>query len=253
MASLAKAYGIRIPIVIRRGRRLSSRYGIFATMVVSVSSRRRSALAAAVAVALALGALSTAAPGSGGSPAAISSHPCGGHERWDVKVLIDAGAEDVNYTPTRISVDRLRDMPRPASVGRGAPRVPVSESPVEFQTYRVTRVFLVEAKREPDKDIHLVIRDRHRSHTMIVEFPDPACPDASRSLKVAEMRSARDAFVAACGRPSASRFTELRGRATIVGVGFFDLVHGTPQRGRAPNNIELHPVLGFSSSDCQRV
>jgi hypothetical protein len=32
-------------------------------------------------------------------------------------------------------------------------------------------------------------------------------------------------------------------RGSIVGVGFFDVIHG--QRGVAPNGIELHPVLGI--------
>jgi hypothetical protein len=30
---------------------------------------------------------------------------------------------------------------------------------------------------------------------------------------------------------------------TVVGVGFFDFIHG--QTGVAPNGIELHPVLGM--------
>jgi hypothetical protein len=44
----------------------------------------------------------------------------------------------------------------------------------------------------------------------------------------------------------------LSGIATIEGVGFFDLPHSTPQVGVSPNNIELHPLLKFTSSDCQR-
>jgi hypothetical protein len=38
----------------------------------------------------------------------------------------------------------------------------------------------------------------------------------------------------------------------VTGVGFFDVKHGTPQTGVAPNNIELHPVLKLSGIDCQR-
>jgi hypothetical protein len=37
---------------------------------------------------------------------------------------------------------------------------------------------------------------------------------------------------------------------TFVGVGFFDLKHGTPQRGRAPQDFELHPVLSFTRGRC---
>ena len=32
-------------------------------------------------------------------------------------------------------------------------------------------------------------------------------------------------------------------RARVVGVAFFDFLHG--QTGVAPNGIELHPILGF--------
>jgi hypothetical protein len=125
--------------------------------------------------------------------------------------------------------------------------------PEEFTTYQLRNVYLVEAKTEPDDDdLHLVIRDRHPSHTMIVEFPDPSCPDTAGSDKVVEMSAARDAFVSACGMPSRSRFVAFEGRATIDGVGFFDVKHaGQGQNGHAPNNIELHPVLRFQSSDCR--
>ena len=30
------------------------------------------------------------------------------------------------------------------------------------------------------------------------------------------------------------------------GIGFFDVDHGTEQDGKAPNNLELHPVIGMS-------
>jgi len=36
----------------------------------------------------------------------------------------------------------------------------------------------------------------------------------------------------------------MSGLAQIIGVGFFDTLHG--QNGVAPNGVELHPVLDFS-------
>jgi hypothetical protein len=62
------------------------------------------------------------------------------------------------------------------------------------------------------------------------------------------MASARTALIAACGQASSSRFTKLSGRATVTGVGFFDIPHG--QTGIAPNAIDLQPVLKFSPSSC---
>jgi hypothetical protein len=36
--------------------------------------------------------------------------------------------------------------------------------------------------------------------------------------------------------------------ATVRGVGFFDLVHGSDLHGVAANEVELHPVLAFQGS-----
>lgn len=175
------------------------------------------------------------------------SHPCGGHERWTVKVLTDLDASQVKFRPRRKTIDQLRTLARPRSIGRGSSRT----GPVEFRTYRV-RARLDEAKLEEDEDVHLVIHDEHPEHTMIVEFPDPNCPDAAASFKRAAMERARSAFIAKCGLPSRARFTLLWGEATITGVGFWDLKHATPQRGRAPSDIELHPVLSFTRASCER-
>ncbi len=65
------------------------------------------------------------------------------------------------------------------------------------------------------------------------------------------MRDARNAFIDCEGlMPSADKpFKSLTGTATINGVGFFDRPHAT---GHAPQGIELHPVLAFSSTDCPK-
>lgn len=81
---------------------------------------------------------------------------------------------------------------------------------VETTTYKL-QLTLVEARLVPDKDLHLVIRDQHLRHTMIVELPDVACQPAARSTKKAVMGEAREARLAACGRiPTA--FVHLQGR-----------------------------------------
>jgi hypothetical protein len=110
------------------------------------------------------------------------------------------------------------------------------------------RARLVSAKLEEDDDIHLVIKGVTTSGTMIVEFPTVACSSNATAGAKTRMKNARNAFVAACGTPSASSFTQLSGKATIRGIGFFDFKHG--QTGVAPNGIELHPVLKFSNATC---
>jgi len=77
---------------------------------------------------------------------------------------------------------------------------------------------------------------------MIVEFVDVGCTKAGQSSQREAMLSARQAFVAICGKPSSS-FKSCSARVEITGVGFFDFLHG--QTGVAPNGIELHPVLAI--------
>src|SRR3954451_16868585 len=172
-----------------------------------------------------------------------------GEERWPVKTLSDPKVGDVDFTPHATSVGRLRNKPDPHT----KPSTPRLDG-VETTTYQV-KARLIEFKREDDKDIHLVIGvPSSPSKTMIVEFPDTTCNGASSSPKKAQMASARSALTNACGQapgPS-SDFANLQGTATVTGVGFFDVKHGTPQTGVAPNNIELHPVLKLSGIDCQR-
>jgi hypothetical protein len=72
---------------------------------------------------------------------------------------------------------------------------------------------------------------------------------ASNATAKTRMKKARNAFGDACRVPGSSHFTKLEGRATILGVGFFDFLHG--QTGVAPNGIELHPVLRFMKATCE--
>jgi hypothetical protein len=180
---------------------------------------------------------------------ASASSRCGGVELWAVKTLTDVDAASVTYSPKAHTIGWLRDRIKPKPL----PSVRVHTKPeVEFQVFRLSRVYLVESGREEDRDIHLVIRDQDPSHTMIVEFPDTTCPVAASSAHAAQMLAARRSFVKSChGLPPKGDFEQLSGRATITGVGFFDKKHSRPQRGVAPNQIELHPVLSFTSSDCE--
>jgi hypothetical protein len=147
----------------------------------------------------------------------------------------------VNYKPHDSSIGRLRKKPHP-HVGPNTKRI----EGVETTNYRVG-ARLVEMKLEDDRNIHLVVAvPSAPSKAMIVEFPDTTCNGARSSPKKAKMARARSAIIAACGQPSSSRVTKLSGRATVTGAGFFDIPHG--QTGIAPNAIELHPVLKFSSA-----
>ena len=167
-----------------------------------------------------------------------------GIERWSVKTLADPAGRTLTLSPKATTIRALRRATVPGYLGLRRSRG------VERTTFRV-QAKLVEMKLEADSDIHLVIADPTRTGaTMIAEFPLATCTAGATPRARLRMRGARNALVAACGSPSGS-FRRLSGTATVSGVGFFDQIHG--QTGVAPNGIELHPVLTFTSANCQRV
>ncbi len=169
-------------------------------------------------------------------PIRTSPTRCGVHcgtERWQVKTLSDPDADRVELTPVATTVESLTALPRPGylpSYGRSG------------QTE--TTVFCVEGwlagfTTEADFDIHVVVAGlEDTSATMIVEIPDARCSGACASGFAELYARARQALE---NRLDTLATDTLRVR--IMGVGFFDRPHG--QYGAAPNNIELHPVLGI--------
>jgi len=83
---------------------------------------------------------------------------------------------------------------------------------------------------------------------MVVKFPFKDCVAAAPLLKK-RMVAARKAFISKCksGTPR-TQFHDLSGTATITGVGFYDRPHAS---GASQYGVELHPVLRFSSSNCE--
>jgi hypothetical protein len=182
--------------------------------------------------------------GGGGGGTGGGGARCG-EERWAVKTLSDNREKRVRYKPRNISVAAMRKKKPPVDIGSDTKRI----TGVETKTWRV-QAQLVEEKREEDRDIHLVIAvPGSPSKTMITEFPDPSCNGVKSSPKKAQMASARNALINACGAAPSSSFKHLQGTATIVGVGFFDIIHG--QTGVAPHGVELHPVIKFANASCQ--
>jgi hypothetical protein len=178
----------------------------------------------------------------------LSKQVACGNERWDVKTLKDAAASGIDFGNVKAStVTKLGQI-------HSSTHTP-ARRPEERQVYRV-KVILdslpgkkLGYKIEPnDSDIHLAVRDA-AGKTMIAEFPDPGCTSGAQQRF--SMKTARDALVAACGKPAKGTFTELHGTATITGVLFFDFFHH--QRGVSlPNVVELHPVLSFTRASCHR-
>jgi hypothetical protein len=153
-----------------------------------------------------------------------------------VKTLTDADSSRVNSHQKKTTVAWLISQDPPDDLPENN-RV----APIETQTYRV-EAQLVGFKGEKDRDFHIVIADTEDAEsTMIVEIPNAECSGVCSSPALEDIKKARQNFVDHCGQPT-SGFKRLRRRlvVTVVGVGFFDFLHG--QTGVADNGIELHPV-----------
>ena len=164
-----------------------------------------------------------------------------GVERWSVKTGTDSdsGLVDLSSsTPTTITDLRNLASPRQWPPSN---RVQPTET-----TVWVINATLKEYARERDQDYHLVLIN-DAGNTMIVEIPDPNCVSAGSPFR-AEIANARSEFDAQFTVSSSFRSANVP--VQVKGVGMFDFVHSPPQRGVAPNAIELHPVLDivFSSS-----
>lgn len=160
---------------------------------------------------------------------------CGGEERWDIKTLTDNSASEVNYFPLEASVEDLTNIPLPeVKIGRHTPR-----QEEEKQVYQV-KAIVKDYFKEADGDIHVILQDPEQPEiTMIAEMPDCSCAAIQSSEHLEEIKRARAAF-------QAMHKADIVGHTFIfTGVTFFDIKHSKPQRGVAPNGIELHPVLNF--------
>ena len=169
--------------------------------------------------------------------------PCGGVERWSVKVLTDAASSTVNFTPVNSNLAALVGLTTPAPNA-----YMLRTGPIEKTVYKITCNITIK-KFESDNDYHLVLSDG--THTLIGEIPDPSCTTAATSSHVSEYAAAKafvDAHIAS-GNVSNVNIPAV----TVTGVGFIDPPHG--QTGAPPNNLELHPILDihFASTNAAPV
>jgi hypothetical protein len=159
---------------------------------------------------------------------------CGqcGTERWNVKILEDAEAGDINFSPVSSTVHKQLAFPKPA-YHEANPR-----DATEKKVYKI-RCKLIKYKAEGDKDWHLVVQDLTTNEKMVVEIPSLDCIDQSnpRFNKIDVSRRRLKAQVGPVTNDY--RLPPAGTRLEITGVGFFDKSnHPTGFKGR-----ELHPVL----------
>lgn len=157
----------------------------------------------------------------------VAAQPRCGFERWPVKTGADAEWQLVDSIPTPTTVAELIQVPRPVGPFLSDARL----VPIERLTF-LLRARLVRVIAEDDKDIHIVIRDLEiDSLTMVVEVPAPDC--TSNPTLAVQFSAARQAL----------RGVSRNGVIEIVGVGYFDFLHG--QSGMAANGLEIHPVTSL--------
>lgn len=154
---------------------------------------------------------------------------CGGVERWNVKTLQD-DISVIDFKPLTATVNGLTHLKTIRTKSSTA------RMDIEKNVYSVTCI-IKDFFKEADGDIHIVLQDLKRPNiTMIAEIPDPTCSKVSSSKYNSQFVKTRAYFQ--------SFGNDIKGQqVTITGVSFVDIKHGKPQRGVAPNNIELHPVI----------
>jgi hypothetical protein len=158
-----------------------------------------------------------------------------GTQRWSIKTGTDSGAASVSLMPGITTTTDLARLPAPATIPYNS-RV----SPTEDTVFALVDVKIQLARLETDSDYHLVLAEG--PFTMLGEIPYPGCIRGT-SPWACEISRARAYVDNNIGRTVDATGFNPQLVATVVGVGFFDDEHG--QTGAAPNNIELHPILGI--------
>jgi hypothetical protein len=162
-----------------------------------------------------------------------------GKERWSVKTGTDADAHLVDPgTVVTKTVAQLRSLAEPASKP-ATKRANKAEKTV-FEVTATLREFKWEKSNTTgDNDYHLVIKDAG-GRTFIAEIPASVCVGGTSPFHDA-IHAARDTFDAKF--TATGSFQSANVPVKVTGVGFFDFSHG--QNGAAPNQFEIHPVLGI--------
>jgi hypothetical protein len=193
---------------------------------------------------------------------------CGGKERWGPKDGTDPQAPNIDLTNiTPEAVTDLVAIHQPHLPGQGDNRTRIV--PDETHVYRV-QARLVKWKHEPDDDdYHLVLTDDTLNftdesahppvpptgHSFIGEVPNPSCfsgrdgsfgsqtPFANGITSTRQTMDQRFPNADQSGKWNDGAGAQVE----VTGMGFFDRPHN--QTGRAPNNIEIHPIISIRFLD----
>jgi hypothetical protein len=196
---------------------------------------------------------------------------CGGTQRWAVKDGTDDSAGQVDFTNIQDkTIADLMGILQAVLPGRGDNTTRVL--PDETNVVRVqARLVQWKAEAAGDSDYHLVLTDdtldftqgkgEATGHGLVGEIPDPGCLSGAHGdfgtdspfLTIGD--GTMGITVARQQLESAFPNADLNGgwndaggaRVEVVGVTFFDPAHG--QTGRAPNGLEIHPIVSIKFLD----
>lgn len=202
------------------------------------------------------------------APIELTAQPCGGIERWPVKVGTDSGVDSVNLQPQSTTLQDLIHLGQPQLPPQGDDDTRLPEETTVYQ-FSARLVQFKEEAGKGDSDYHLVISDdtlqftpggaksRNPGRSLVAEIPDPNCiagkqgsPDLQSKFTSAITCARGKMDVKFPDADKSGQFNDTGGVAvTITGVGFFDRPHG--QTGRALNSLEIHPILDIDFGDGQ--
>ena len=162
-----------------------------------------------------------------------------GVERWAVKTLSDSDTSLVRFDSAETTtVSELARLPK-LKVGHSTARLPE-----ERVVYRVTGV-VTHYKKEEDRDLHLVLKALDTDSTIVIEVPDPSCPEVVPTSRAAAYANIMQWVKDSIGNPT-TKFKGANKLVTVTGVRYADFWHN--QRGMAHNCLELHPILTIQSA-----
>ena len=150
-----------------------------------------------------------------------------------LRAFADAGAAGVSRDPQPATVGDLRQLARPATIPTSATRT----APLETTVYQV-EANLVSLSSEGDGSYTLLLGDDSGAKLRAI-FPAPSCFAAGSDAAHAAS-AARATLRQACGDVVAGGEKQLRGKATLIGAGYWDAPYASG------NGAELAPVLSFS-------
>jgi hypothetical protein len=170
------------------------------------------------------------------APTLTRTDPCG-LDRWSIKIVKDKDAKSINWKAVTTTVAEQIAIPRTIEKWKSAVR-----QDDESQLYKI-RCELTMIGKEDDNDYHIVVRDPSTKQTMIIEIPDPACPEIKGTKLAKNYTQSRQFIDDNFGAPGKKIIAVTKKTVTVWGLGFWDKSnHGT---GHSKNGREIHPVVGI--------